>query len=71
MSSDRPSAAHDVLNELGPVEGEVSTSALIAMATEAGASARVIETLQRLPERVWSSVEDAAAAVETGRRPRT
>jgi hypothetical protein len=70
MSDQRVAAEHEVLLHLEGVRGPVGSSDLVAAATRSGAPPHVIATLERLPDRTWTSIEEAAAAIGTGRQTR-
>jgi len=70
-SSDRRVVAeHELLLHLQGIDGPITTSGIVAHARCRGAPARVLATLEALPECQWRSVEEAAAAVGVGGDPR-
>jgi hypothetical protein len=70
MSCGRVAPEHEVLLHLRRREGPVTTAELVAETMAAGAPTHVVATLERLPEREWSSIDDAVAAIGTGRSAR-
>ena len=66
MSEQHVVPEHQLLLHLQGLDGPRTTAELVAYAESTGAPADVVATLQRLPARRWTSIEDAAAAIGAG-----
>jgi Protein of unknown function (DUF2795) len=67
MPEDRVVPEHELLLHLQGLDGPVTTAQILEHVQRSHAPTAVRATIERLPDRQWPSIEDAAAAVGTGR----
>lgn len=67
MPDDRVVPEHELLLHLHGLDGPVTTTQILEHVRRSNAPTAVAATIERLPDRQWPSIEDAAAAVGTGR----
>jgi hypothetical protein len=67
MSENRVVPEHELLLHLEGLDGPVTTAQILEHLRRSNAPTAVTVTIGRLPDRQWPSIEDATAAVGTGR----
>ena len=67
MPDDRVVPEHELLLHLQGLDGPVTTAQILEHVRRSNAPTAVTAKIERLPDRQWPSIEEAAAAVGTGR----